>query len=470
MQTSPEYGLSGLEEDHPPEASFLPKSARRLRIGAFKFIMRLKKPSIGTAALAIFTVIWLSISTNTFAQTEKVIHNFSFPNRPKDGNNPQAPLILDAAGNLYGNLGCALDQAVFGCGVVFELMPQADGGWKEKILHTFLRYGKDDGQRPFYGGLLFDSFGNLYGTTSAGGTGPCQGGDAGTTGCGVVFELMPKSLGWAMKIVHSFDWNFLGIDGQVPLGSVIFDDAGNLYGTTSQGGAGPDSAGFGTVFKLTPTSVGWSTKILHNFNHDGNVVPGTGLIVDAAGNLYGTTGSGGAYRSGAVFELMPKSAGWSEKILHSFGSDKDGAGPGGSLIFDAAGNLYGTSGGGAYGSGTVFELTPGVSGAWTETILHNFNHDGTDGVSPGTALTFDAAGNLYGTTFTGGLHGRGTVFKLTPAVSGVWTETILHNFPSGGTDGTNPMTGVIVDTSGNLYGTTPNGGVYYGGTVFEITP
>ncbi|MFI5115931.1 MAG: choice-of-anchor tandem repeat GloVer-containing protein, partial [Terriglobales bacterium] len=250
-------------------------------------------------------------------------------------------------------------------------------------------------------------------------------------------------------------------DGAFPQAGLIFDTAGNLYGTTSLGGA----YGFGTVFELTPTAGGtWTEKVLYSFKNDGTdgSNPKAGVIFDAAGNLYGTTSLGGAgvcqgAGCGTVFELTPAAGGtWTEKVLHSFGGATDGVIPEAGLIFDAAGNLYGTTGyGGPYNWGTVFELTPAAGGTWTENVLYSFQ-GGADGAGPAAGLVFDAAGNLYGTTEVGGAgvcqgNGCGTVFELTPAAGGTWTENVLYRFQSGA-DGANPYDALIFDAAGNLYG------------------
>src|SRR5664280_3872238 len=310
---------------------------------------------------------------------------------------------------------------------------------------------------------------SLYGTTLEGGT----------YYSGTVFELTPAAGGgWTEKVLHNFNEN--GTDGALPRAPLIFDAAGNLYGTTEYGGTYYDSD-LGTVFELTPAAGGgWTEKVLHNFGigRDGTD-PLAGLIFDAAGNLYGTTEYGGTYYDsdlGTVFELTPAAGGgWTEKVLHNFVIGRDGTDPLAGLIFDAAGNLYGTTEyAGNYGAGTVFELTPTAGGGWTEKVLHNFN--GTDGEFPYSSLIFDGAGNLYGTTSAGGTYSSclsgyycGTVFELTPAAGGGWTETVLHSFGNG-TDGYSPSAGLIFDAAGNLYGTTPHGGTYEGGTVFEVTP
>jgi uncharacterized repeat protein (TIGR03803 family) len=336
----------------------------------------------------------------------------------------------------------------------------------ERKLHNFGITGTDSAE-PYYAGLIFDAAGNLYGTTVNGGS----------YGEGTVFELTPDgSGGWAEKKLHNF--GITGADGTGPAAGLIFDSAGNLYGTTTTGG----TYGQGTVFELTPNgSGGWVEKVLHNFGITGGTdgtAPFAGLIFDSAGSLYGTTVLGGRYNAGTVFELTPNgSGGWTEKKLHNFNNNgTDGYQPYGGLIFDATGNLYGTTyyGGdypcGSRGCGTVFELTPEQGGGWTEKKLHNFGIDGTDGVNPSAGLIFDSAGSLYSTTYAGGDYGSGTVFELTPNGSGGWTEKKLHNFGIDGADGVNPYAGLIFDTAGNLYGTTNVGGDYSSGTVFELTP
>ena len=353
--------------------------------------------------------------------TEKLLHSFGASG---DGAFPVADLILDSAGSLYGttskggmygsNCGTLGNE----CGTVFELSPRAHGGWKEKILHSF--GGSGDGTFP-QAGLIFDSAGNLYGTTT----------DGGAHSVGTVFELSPGANGtWTEKILHSFG---SGQDGYYPYGGLILDKPGNLYGTASSGGASgrlcANFASCGIAFQLTPGSNGsWTETVLHNFGSgaDGNDPLG-GLIMDPKGNLYGTTAYGGAYASncdtstcGIVFQLTGANGTWTETVLHSFGNGKDGNGPFSSLILDQPGNLYGTTSHGgtkAPGLGTVFELKASAHGKWTEKLLHSFG--GTDGQIPTGGLFMDAAGNLYGATSEGGVFscagtGCGVAFKLTP--------------------------------------------------------
>ena len=281
----------------------------------------------------------------------------------------------------------------------------------------------------------------------------------GTSRGGIAFELTPGAGGtWTEKVLHNFD----STAGD-PQSGLIFDAAGNLYGTTLAGGSG-----YGTVYELSPGAGGtWTFKVLHNFSNTDGAYPQAGLIRDAAGNLYSTTVRGGVNGQGTVFELTPGTGGtWTEKVLYSFASGADGALPVAGLIFDHAGNLYGTTSlGNTSGNGTVFELTPGAGGTWTEHVLYSFG-TGTDGMNPYAGVIFDATGHLYGTTFRGGTYGGGTAFELTPAGGGSWTEKITHNFGNG-TDGVNPL-GLVFDSAGNLYGATQIGGSYGGGTVFRL--
>jgi uncharacterized repeat protein (TIGR03803 family) len=433
-------------------------------------IMRGKQFSIGSrATLTIFAVA--VFVTSACAATEKVLHSFN--GLPKSGPCyhgclPYAGLIFDASGNLYGTTNLGGSQICgSGCGTVFELTPKAGGGWTEKVLHAF---NKKDGASP-QGSLIFDASGNLYGVTGSGGA----------YGYGTVFELTPRpGGGWTEKLLHNFNYN--GKDGIGPVASLIFDVSGNLYGMTAGGGA----YGYGTVFELTPKGDGgWTERVLHSFDlkaTDG-ANPVAGLVFGASGNLYGTTRQGGGGNCpyggcGTVFELKPKGGGgWTETVLHSFDlNPTDGVYPEDGLVFDGTGNLYGTtSGGGGHsggycsgGCGTVFELTPQASGLWKEKILHVFNNK--DGYGPFAALILDTSGNLYGTTVQGGFYGFGLVFELTPTAGGRWMEKVLHGFGPENYYQQQPYSGLIFDASGNLYGTTLYGGARGGGTVYEIRP
>jgi uncharacterized repeat protein (TIGR03803 family) len=390
------------------------------------------------------------------AQHESVL--YSFAGNPVSANGPLAGLIFDASGNLYGTtLGGGN-----GTGTVFELTPGAAGGWTQKTLYSFGETGSGDGNYP-EAGLIFDATGNLYGTTAYGGSG-CNSSSA---YCGAVFELMPSANGeWTEKILHNFQAN--GTDGTLPQSGLILDAYGNLYGTALFGGTN----NLGIVYELKPAADGgWKEKVLHSFRDNGDGQnPQAGLILDTSGNLYGTTTGDGPFANGIVFELTPAaSGGWKYKVLHSFGTDSDGGFILNGLVADPVGNLFGTThNGGSQGVGMVFELSPQAGGLWTTRILHNFVLGGTDGLSPSAGVIMDSAGNLYGTTEGGGAHNFGTVFELSPTAGGPWTERILHSFH--GADGSLPSSLLIIDALGHLYGTTFLGGAYFGGEVFEIIP
>ncbi|MGH9495038.1 MAG: choice-of-anchor tandem repeat GloVer-containing protein [Candidatus Sulfotelmatobacter sp.] len=275
-----------------------------------------------------------------------------------------------------------------------------------------------------------------------------------------VFQLSPNTDGtWTENVL----WTSTG--GNEPLNiraGVIFDASGNLYGTSQYGGA----SDCGTVFKLTHNSGGsWSENNLHDFNCADGDWAIAGVIFDKAGNLYGTTTFGGTFNAGVLFRLIPNADGtWTEHVMHNFTAGSDGAYPGhGSLVFDSKGNLYGTTAGGAQGDcsvvnvgcGTVFEMSPKANGSWSFKVIYSFT-GGNVGGAPVFGLTFDKAGNLYSTTYAGGTYGDGTVFELVPHSNGSFTERVLHSFRGG--DGDNPFSGVIFDSAGNIYGSTAYGG------------
>jgi uncharacterized repeat protein (TIGR03803 family) len=385
----------------------------------------------------------------SWAATYKKLYNFT---GGMDGGDPATPLTFDSAGNAYGTTAAGGD---FDLGTVFMLTPSG----QETVLYSFT--GGSDGQDP-HGGVTLDDAGNLYGAAVAGGSGGFCGGD----GCGVVFELSPSGGSWTETTLY----NFKGLnDGFGPGGGVVFDTAGNLFGTTPDGGAHSD----GRVFELSPTAHGWRYKMIHAFTggKDGAVGSLGSLVFDAAGSLYGVTELGGTYGAGAVYRLSPTaSGGWKTTALYDFKGTPDASNPYGGLIFDKAGNLYGTTYfGGATGMGAVFQLLPGPNGAWQENVLYSFQ-GGTDGSFPTTTLVFNSAGTLYGTTSTGGRPSCdcGTVFKLSLA-HGSWNEKIVHFFGER-RDGSSPNYGLTLDSAGNLYGTTPVGGTAGQGIVFQIAP
>jgi uncharacterized repeat protein (TIGR03803 family) len=321
-----------------------------------------------------------------------------------------------------------------------------------KVLHSF---NGADGQEPV--GVVLDASGNLYGVADRGGI----------RGFGLAFELTPTASGhWDEKALIQFNKT----TGMYP-SPIVFDSVGNLYGMLQKTASG----GTGAVFELSPTTDGqWDEKILHVMeNNEGNGFF-VSVTLGASGNIFGTASGGGKHGGGTVFELSPTTdGGWQETTLESF-TLKDGAYPRSSVVSDAAGNLYGTTSlGGDFNAGTVFELSPNLDGTWTETVVYSFTGK-TDGYEPSSSVIFDAAGNLYGTTFLGGASEKGTVFELAPSPGGTWTETVLHSF-RGGLDGSNPnLSTLTFDKAGNLFGETVAGGndrCSFGcGVVFELSP
>jgi uncharacterized repeat protein (TIGR03803 family) len=376
------------------------------------------------------------IAPLALAQTYTVL--YSFKNGP-DGGFPAASLTLDNAGNLYGTAdgGGFAGRGVCnrgGCGVVFKLDPSGN----ETVLHTFNGY--PGGGMPG-AALLRDAAGNLYGTTAQGGTIACPWKG---WGCGVVFKLDPSG---TETVLHTFTGR---PDGAFSTSSLISDSAGNLYGTSQGGG----EWGNGSVFKLDAAG---DLTIMHSFSggRDGDQ-PMAGLTRDAAGNFYGTTFGGGPSANGVVFRL---DAAGRETVLHAFTGGADGANPSSGVVLDPAGNVYGTTfnGGSGKSCGVVFKLDP----FGRETVLHNFK--GPDGYCP-ASLIRDDSGNLYGVTQLGGA-GYGVVFK----VDTTGRETVLYTF-KGLADGSAPAAGVVLDAAGILYGTTQLGGAYGAGVVFKIAP
>jgi len=431
--------------------------------------MPTKKVPLGLYVMAALTALTALMMPGTpaTAQTEKILHTFGGQNA--NGFQSWAGVVFDAAGNLYGTTSANHGPVdVSGGGTVFRLTPLIGGGWTEQVVHSFAENGTD-GYSPL-SAVLLDSAGNLYGTTQLGGPGFCYNGYYLT--CGTVYELKPNpGGGWTEEILHNF--NTTG-DGFGPWGGLISDALGNLYGTTTSGGA---DLYYGTVFELSPQLDGsWTESLLHSFNLNGvdGWNPSAGLSFDAQGNLYGTTYAGGANGAGTVYELTPSGGGlWTETVIHSFANDyHDGYNPDAGVVLDAAGNVYGATvfGGPNNGSGNgiIFELSPQPGGSWTETIIHNFNTNQTGGGQPIGTPILDASGNLYSTASTGGSDKSGTVFELVPSAGGGFKEKLLHTFTNA--DGASPYGGLIFDSSGNLYGTTRNGGAHNGGMVFEITP
>ncbi len=388
---------------------------------------------------ALFTLAVFTAAAQ--AQTINVLHSFSGQG---DGSMPAAGVTLDRAGNLYGTTNG-------GPSTVYK-MSHAGSGW---ILNTLYTFNHPNDPTQVVAGVVFGPDGLLYGTSYEGGQ----------FNLGAVFSLQPPatacksvSCPWTLTILHNFD----GSDGTHPgYGNLVFDAAGNIYGTTYAGGAHVR----GTVFKLARSN-GWAESVLYSFTGGGDGgSPYSGVAFDSTGNLYGTTNVGGSAGFGTVYKLSPSAGGWTETTLYSFTGGDDGANPFGGVAIDAQGNLYGTAGrGGADGVGTAWELSPS-SGGWAFTLVHSF----VGGTNPGPLATptLDAAGNIYGTSETNG-KGFGLAFELTPSGGG-WNYT-AYDFD--GSNGNEPGSSVALDASGNLYGTAPIGGTTGCdcGVVWEITP
>ncbi len=348
------------------------------------------------------------------------------------------------------------------------------------VIHNFT--GAGDGSAP-QAGLTIDGAGNLYGTTTGGGS---HDANCNSFGCGVAFRLTNEGATWALTTLYTFQG---GSDGSLPDTAMIFGNNGTLYGTTSAGGTGNNGFGYGTVFNLQAASHAcaippcpWTENVLYRFpgGSDGWQPTLGSLVFDKTGNIYGVTmdgGSDGCYGGdgcGVIFKLTPSTGGWIETVLYSFTGGSGGAYPQGGLTFDQSGNIYGTATSGGVGNcnayiggcGVVFQLTPSANG-WTENVLYTFT-GGADGGIPEGGLIWGASGVLYGTTESGGT-GNGTVFELTQS-QGAWTLNTIYTFPGPGIAG--PTANLVRDTSGNLYGTTLSGPPNYppcDGSIFKLS-
>jgi uncharacterized repeat protein (TIGR03803 family) len=424
-----------------------------------------------------------AVSQTSLLYTENVLHNFA---GGSDGSNPYGGVVQDASGALYGMTSAG---GADNLGVVFRLTPESGGAWKESIIHIFK--GGRDGATPM-GGLLLGAGGTLFGVTELGGDPSCP---YAANGCGTVFEMIPPvppSKAWTEKVLHRFAG---GDDGKQPLGNLIADKNGVLYGTTETGG----NDYYGTVYTLTPPAAGgtvWKLRVIHVFAGgaagDGSH-PQAGLVADGSGALYGTTLYGGStccsgIGDGVVYRLKPAGGKiWKEDVLHAFSFvpagvlPTEGQDPYSQLILDANGALYGTTGfGGEYDVGTEFKLSPPASGTeWSETILHSFlyqsNDPGStiDGDYPQAGVIMDSTGMLFGANVAGGVgtcsstmlgNGCGIVFGLTPGGA----PGVVYTFH--GVDGEYPFDSLMLDPSHNIYGTTEKGGLHGDGVVFQLVP
>jgi uncharacterized repeat protein (TIGR03803 family) len=404
-----------------------------------------------TTTFAIATTLALAAILSSLAQAQsyQVLYSFIGHN---SSEHPIAGVTMDRRGNLFGTTAWGGPDAP---GTVYEL-EHSGSGYVYSDLHNF--QDGNDGSFPWATPTIGPN-GTIYGTTYVGGA----------NGQGTVFNLQPPasicrtvSCPWNERVIYSF---MRQDDGGNPQGGVVFDSHGNMYGTNVNGGDG-----YGVVFEMTPADGGWTYQVLYTFTggEDG-ASPGSTLMFDSAGNLYGTAMSGGlpgcdGFGCGTVFKLSPSGSGWTETTLYQFRNSSDGADPEGGVVIDGAGNLYGaTLGGESAPGGTVYELSPS-GGNWTFTLLCQIPGQGP---GPQATMVRDSAGNLYAATWGDGRYGDGNIFKVAPTSNG-WVYTSLHDFTNG-SDGGNADGGLMMDSNGNIFGTTYNGGLNYG-VVFEIRP
>jgi uncharacterized repeat protein (TIGR03803 family) len=418
--------------------------------------MRPKRRAPGLVQAVVSISLALAATQAWAGSKYAVLHNFDYGMKDQIGP-PGGPPALDAAGNLYGGAGGGVGCGGYGCGLIYRLRPRGEGGWALSVVYEFM--GGSGGSFPQQ--VMFDDAGDLYGTLA---------GDGGAAVAGV-YELARKDAKWDFSMLYS------------PGGCcLVLGGAGRVYGAIGAG-----KYGSGAVSELLHGSKGWVLKTLYSFcnpqscpDGDGPVAP---LTWDSRGNLYGTAlygGNGppkcpGSLGCGVAFQMTPNSNGtWKYHVLHRFAAfSYDGRYPYAGLVVDASGNVYGaTYLGGSHGNGTIFKLTRSSSGQWTQTALYDFPNC-ADGCGPDTSLVFDKAGNLYGTggggntVCGGGGYYCGVIYKLTPQANGQWRYSVLHKFNSADGAGAN---GVIVDSKGNLFGTTITGGAFNFGVAFEITP
>jgi uncharacterized repeat protein (TIGR03803 family) len=393
------------------------------------------------------------LSSLSTAQKFQVLHNFA--GGASDGSNSSTKLTFDANGNLFGETylgGAGTGCGSAGCGIAYSLSPK-NGHWREKAFYSFS--SSDGSGNNTAGTLVVGPHGVVYGVQRSGGDGSCN--------CGYVYQLAPRGGIWTQTILHTFSGP--PNDGQSGSSGLAEDAAGNLYGTSSNGG----EAGAGTVFELSPSGGGtWAYNVIYQF---GNIpdasVPEGPLAIDRSGNIYGVAYAGGIYDAGAVFKLSPSAGSWTETILSNFTLDAgQNPGPYG-IALGPGGVLYGTTNnGGEYNVGTVYELTP-ASGVWDRTVLYTFT-GGPDGAYPTGGVAVGPNGAIYGAISAAGSYNDGNVFELVES-HGAWQLIELHQF-TGGNDGSFPNQGVTLDKLGNLYGVTVQGGTHGLGTIFEITP
>lgn len=402
--------------------------------------------------LAAALLVSMPLSSARASSSFKVLHTFAGGN---DARSPTGVLTFDNAGNLYGTSlygGSTTACGGYGCGAVFRLTPK-NGRWADSVLYDFadVIYAGPSGP------LVLDSAGNIYGSNTAWGY------DNGQYFGGNLFQVLNEDGSYSGSTLHTFVGG--SDDGAQPNPGLVRDSAGNLYGSTQAGGNLNNN---GVVFEFSPNGDGtWTETLIYEFGSGKSSCPVGTMAIDKEGNLYGTTACGGAYGAGSVYKLSQASGVWTIESLYDFTPDVLGYSPApGGLVLDAAGNLYvNTQYDGSYGVGMLFKLSPTV-GYWKFSLIHSFTGS-TDGGYPAGGLAIDSSGSIYGTTLAGGLFQYGTVYKFAHGTKAGWNQTVLHNFV-GTTDGYNPQ-GVILDSSGNVYGVAAQGGAKLDGVAYEIT-
>ena len=394
--------------------------------------------------ILLLVTLALAAAGSAYAQTFSVLHNFMGNN---DGSEPAYAMTIDSSGKIYGST----FSGDTGTGTIFEFYKQ-NSTWVLNTLYHFT--GGLDGAVP-YAGVTIGPDGALYGTTAYGGFGPCTTW-GGKTGCGTVFKLQQSGGTWTESVLFYFQ---NGPEGGVPYGGkLIFDQQGNIYGTTFQGGGGTCAAGCGVVYKLSPSNGSWTQQVLYTFAGPANdgASPWAGVVFGPDGSLYGTTEVGGSSNVGTIYKLTPSGSGWTETILYNFRDQDDGGKPFAGLTFDRAGNMFGaTSIGGNVNGGTAFKLTPSGSN-WTFQTIYSFTGRRSQLANgPVANLVIDDANNIWGATGGDGSHFVGAIFRLTPTASG-YVYTSLYDFRNQ-EDGAIPRSNLVFDANGNMYGTAANG-------------
>ena len=405
-------------------------------------------PNLLLRTFAAFAVATLFVRPAA-ASTTSVIYSFA---GDEDGEYTDTDLVMDGAGNIYGT---SVQGGDFGSGTVWRLSPSGNT-WVHTVLYSFT--GGTDGGEP-YKGVTLDADGNLYGTAVTGGSGSCEG------GCGVAYKLTNNGGTWTQSVIHAFTG---GHDGSGPGAGLTIGDNGDVYGMAPTGGA----LGEGTIYRLHERKNGtWVLNVIHTFTGGADGIGGSaGRLVFRGRHLYGAATAGGVNGQGTVYQLTPAKTGeWGFRTIYSFQGQPDGGFPYGGLIFDALGNLYGTTYyAGANGLGCVYQLTPRHGGEWKEAVLYSFK-GGSDGEGSIGNLVFDGTGNLYGTTSEGGTAGDGVIFRLAPLTRHKWRESVVHSF-AGPPDGAFAYNGMVGDGAGHYYGATVHGGADDEGAIYAFTP